>query len=167
MKPLFKNITKYNSKNYEQFVKFHGKKFNFSYNMYTIIMSILLVYCIVLNISQKNLIFILLFLTLLVLLILFRVFLPVKRYKKTKKQFSKNREAFFSFTFYNFYFTVGKKAFPYGRLYKVFETKDYFYLYIDDESAILVSKNGFKMGSATEFSDFIKKKCFFKYKKEL
>ena len=45
------------------------------------------------------------------------------------------------------------------RLFKVFETKDYFYLYIDDENAVLVSKNGFKLGTAEEFSEFIKKKC--------
>lgn len=167
MKPLFKNITKYNSKNYEQFIKFHGEKFNFSYNMYTAVMSILLIYCIILNIMQKNIPFVLLFLALLILIFLFRMYLPMKRYQKTKKQYSKNKETSISFIFYKFYFTVGKKTFPYMRLYKVFETKDYFYLYIDDENAVLISKNGFKMGTAEEFSEFIKKKCFFKYKKEV
>lgn len=167
MKPLFKNITKYNSKNYEQFIKFHGEKFNFSYNMYTAVMSILLIYCIILNIMQKNIPFVLLFLALLILIFLFRMYLPMKRYQKTQKQYSKNKETSISFIFYKFYFTVGKKTFPYMRLYKVFETKDYFYLYIDDENAVLISKNGFKMGTAEEFSEFIKKKCFFKYKKEV
>lgn len=167
MKPLFKNITKYNSKNYEQFIKFHGEKFNFSYNMYTAVMSILLIYCIILNIMQKNIPFVLLFLALLILIFLFRMYLPMKRYQKTKKQYSKNKETSISFIFYKFYFTVGKKTFPYMRLYKVFETKDYFYLYIDDENAVLVSKNGFRVGTAEEFSKFIKKKCFFKYKKEV
>lgn len=167
MKPLFKNITKYNSKNYEQFIKFHGEKFNFSYNMYTAVMSVLLIYCIILNIMQKNIPFVLLFLALLILIFLFRMYLPMKRYQKTQKQYSKNKETSISFIFYKFYFTVGKKTFPYMRLYKVFETKDYFYLYIDDENAVLISKNGFKMGTAEEFSEFIKKKCFFKYKKEV
>lgn len=167
MKPLFKNVTKYNSKNYNQFIKFHGEKFNFSYNMYTIVMSVLLIYCIVLNIIQKNIPFILLFLSMLILMFLFRMYFPMKRYQKTKKQFSKNKETSISFTFYKFYFSVGEKTFPYMRLFKVFETKDYFYLYIDDENAVLVSKNGFKLGTAEEFSEFIKKKCFFKYKKEV
>ena len=103
----------------------------------------------------------------LILIFLFRMYFPMKRYQKTKKQFSKNKETSISFTFYKFYFSVGKKTFPYMRLYKVFETKDYFYLYIDDENAVLVSKNGFKLGTAEEFSEFIKKKCFFKYKKEV
>lgn len=167
MKPLFKNITKYNSKNYEQFIKFHGEKFNFSYNIYTIVMSVLLIYCIILNIIQKNIPFILLFLAMLILIFLFRMYFPMKRYQKTKKQFSKNKETSISFSFYKFYFSVGKKTFPYMRLFKVFETKDYFYLYIDDENAVLVSKNGFKLGTAEEFSEFIKKKCFLKYKKEV
>lgn len=167
MKPLFKNITKYNAKNYNQFIKFHGEKFNFSYNMYTIAMAILLIYCIILNIIQKNITFILLFLTILILLFLFRMYFPMKRYQKTKKQYSKNKETNISFTFYKFYFSVGEKTFPYSRLYKVFETKDYFYLYTDDENAALVSKNGFNLGTAEEFSEFIKKKCFFKYKKEV
>ena len=53
MKPLFKNKTTYNSKIYNQFIKFHGKKFSFSYNAYNIIMFILLLYCIILNIIEK------------------------------------------------------------------------------------------------------------------
>ena len=79
MKPLFKNITKYNAKNYEQFIKFHGEKFNFSYNLYTVVMSILLIYCIILNIKQKNIPLILLFIALLVLIFLWRMYFPMKR----------------------------------------------------------------------------------------
>lgn len=166
MKPLFKNITKYNSKNYEQFIKFHGEKFNFSYNMYTIVMSILLIYCIILNIVQKDILLMLLFITLLILLFLIRIYFPMKRYQKTKKKFSHNKETSISFTFYKFYFSFGKKTITYSKLYKVYETKDYFYLYLDDENAVLVSKKGFQMGTAKEFSEFIKKKCFLKYRKE-
>lgn len=167
MKILFKNITKYNAKNYNQFIKFHSEKFNFSYNMYNIIMTILLMYCIVLNIIQKNILLILLFFSLLIVLFLVRIYFPIKRYQKTKKLYSKNKEENFCFTFYNFYFSVNKKAFPYFRLYRVFETKDYFYLYINEDNAILLNKNGFKIGTAKEFSEFIKKKCLFKYKKEI
>ena len=49
---------------------------------------------------------------------------------------------------------------------KVFETKDYFYLYLDEDTAFLVSKSGFKIGTPKDFSEFIKKKCIFKYSKE-
>ena len=166
MTPIFKNITIYNSKNYNQFIKFHGEKFNFSYNMYTLVMAILIIYCIILNIIEKNIIFILLFLAMLILIFIFRLYLPMKRYQKTQKKYSKNKETIFTFSFYKFHFSVEKKVFPYLKLYKVFETKDYFYLYLDEENAILVSKKGFKFGTAKEFSEFIKKKCLFKYSKE-
>ena len=165
MKPLFKNTTIYNSKNYNQFIQFHGQKFNFSYNSYTLVMLILMLYCLILNILEKNILFILLFLVMLILTILFRMYIPLKRYQKTKKQYAKNKQSSYSFSFYNFHFTVGKRAILYFKLYKVFETKDYFYLYIDKENAILVSKTGFKLGTSEEFSDFIKKKCLLKYKK--
>lgn len=168
MKPLFKNITIYNSKNYNQFVKFHGKKFNFSYNIYTLIMSILLLYCIILNIIQKNIPFILLFLAMLFLLLLFRIYLPAQRYQKTKKKFAQNKESTVSIDFYKFYFKIDQKViFSYLKLYKVFETKDYFYLYIDEENAVLVSKTGFKVGNSKSFTEFIKKKCLLKYSKQL
>lgn len=90
----------------------------------------------------------------------------MRRYQDTKKKYSKNRESCFTFSFYNFYFTINKNTFYYFKLYKVYETKDYFYLYIDDENAAMVSKNGFKVGTAEEFSKFIKKKCLLKYSKQ-
>ena len=167
MKPLFKNTTIYNSKNYNQFIKFHGQKFNFSYNMYTLLMAGLMIYCIILNIIHKNITFVLLFLTMLILTFVFRMYLPVKRYQYTKKKLAKNKQTSFNFAFYKFYFTVNKKTVWYFKLYKVFETKDYFYLYIDEENAVLVNKQGFKMGTSEEFSEFIKKKCLFKYSKQV
>jgi len=167
MKPLFKNTTVYNSKNYNQFLKFHGQKFSFSYNAYNIVMFILLIYCTILNIVEKNVLFVLIFLALLLLLFLIRIYLPIKRHEKTKKEYSKNNETSCTFSFYKFYFTVKSKTFYYFKLYKIFETKDYFYLYINDENAIIVSKTGFEIGTSEEFSEFIKKKCFFKYSKQL
>jgi len=165
MKPLFKNITIYNSKNYNQFIKFHGEKFNFSYNMYTLVMLVLMIYCIVLNIMQKNILLLLLFLIMFVLTVFFRMVLPAKRYQKTKKKFSLSKQTSVTMNFYKFYFKIEQKVYPYLKLYKVFETKDYFYLYIDEENAVLVDKNGFKLGTADDFTDFIKKKCLFKYSK--
>lgn len=166
MKPLFKNITIYNSKNYNQFVNFHGEKFNFSYNMYTFVMLALMLYCIVLNIIQKDFLLFLLFLAMFAFTIIFRMFLPAKRYQKTKKKFAQNKETRINIDFFKLYFKVEQKVYPYLKLYKVFETKDYFYLYIDEENAVLVNKNGFKLGTAEEFTEFIKKKCLFKYNKQ-
>ena len=166
MKPLFKNTTIYNSKNYNQFVKFHGKKFSFSYNTYNIIMSLLLIYCIITNIIQKNILLILLFLALLIIWFLFRIYWPMKKYEKTQNKYSKNKQSTVTLSFYKFYFVIEDKTIYYFKLYKIFETKDYFYLYINEQNAILVSKTGFEIGTSEEFSKFIKKKCLFKYSKQ-
>ena len=166
MKPLFKNITIYNSKNYNQFVKFHGDKFNFSYNAYTLLMLGLMLYCTILSIIQKNLFLFLLFLSMFGLTILFRMFLPAKRYQKTKKKFAKNKQTSVSIDFFKFHFKTDGNIYPYIKLYKVFETKDYFYLYLNEENAVLVSKTGFKLGTVADFTDFIKKKSLFKYSKQ-
>lgn len=162
---LFKNITKYNSKNYNQFIDFHNKKFAFSNNFYTIIMTILLIYCIILNIKKSNILFIFLFIVLLIVFLLYQLYLPMKRYQKKQKELAKIKESHYTFSFYNFYFLLEKKVIYYFKLYKVFETKDYFYLYIDPDYAMLVSKNGFEIGSLDDFRKFIKKKCLLKYRK--
>lgn len=166
MKPLFKNITIYNSKNYNQFIKFHADKFNFSYNMYTLTMLLLLLYCVILNIIEKNLFLLLLFLGMIFFTVLFRLYLPGKRYQKTKKKFAEKKQTNVTINFFKFYFKIEDKVYPYLKLYKVFETQDYFYLYIDEENAVLVDKKGFKVGTVEEFTDFIKKKCLLKYSKQ-
>ena len=166
MKPLFKNITIYNSKNYNQFVKFHGERFSFSYNMYTLLMLALIIYCIVLTIIQKNFLLLLIFLAMFTLLVFFRMYLPVKRYQKTNKKFAQKKQTSVTINFYKFYFKIEQKIYPYLKLYKVFETQDYFYLYIDEEHAALVNKKGFKIGNAENFTNFIKKKSMFKYSKQ-
>ena len=167
MKPLFKNITIYNSKNYNQFIKFHGDKFNFSYNAYTIVMLLLMIYCIILNIIQKNLLLFLVFVAMFALTVVIRMYLPGKRYQKTKKKFAEKKQTSVTIDFFKFHFKVEQNVYPYLKLYKVFETKDYFYLYVDEENAVLVNKDGFKLGTAEEFTDFIKKKCLFKYSKQV
>lgn len=166
MQPIFKNVTKYNKKNYDQFVEFHNNKYGFSYNIYTIIMTILLVYCITFNVFQKDLPMAILFLGLLVLFLLFRIYLPVCKYQNTQEKYTNIKQNDITFSFYKYYFTVNTKTVYYFKLYRVFETEDYFYLYIDDENAAAVNKNGFKIGTSEEFTKFIKKKCLFKYSKQ-
>lgn len=164
---LFKNVTKYNSKNYNQFIEFHNKKYALSNNFYTLIMTILLIYCIILNIKKLNVPFIFLFLVLLISFLLWRIYFPMKRYQKTQKKLNNIKETSYKFSFYNLYFLLDKKVIYYFKLYRVFETKDYFYLYINPDYAMLVSKNGFELGTVEDFSKFIKRKCFFKYRKAL
>ena len=163
---LFKNVTRYNTKNYNQFIEFHNKKYSFSNNLYTIIMSLLLFYCVILNIKQKNIPLILLFVVLLIGFLLWKIYIPMKRHQKAQKNLANFKETGFTFSFYDLYFLLDKKTIYYFKLYRVFETKDYFYLYIDPDYAMLVSKKGFEIGTAEEFSTFIKKKCLFKYREQ-
>ena len=166
MKPLFKNITKYNANNYKEFTEFHTNKYSFSQNAYTIIMSILLIYCVFINIKSKDILLILLFIGILVLFLGWRLYLPYRRAQKQQKEYQNKKQQGFVFSFYKHYFTLNKQTIYYFKLHRVFETKDYFYLYIDEDNAALVSKKGFEIGTPEDFSNFIKKKCLFKYRSE-
>ena len=53
----------------------------------------------------------------------------------------------------------------YLNLRKVFETKDFFYLYLDKTHAFIINKKNFSIGTSLDFSRFIKKKCFLRFKK--
>jgi len=168
MKPLFKNITNYTEKNYKQFTEFHNNKYSVSYNIYTLVMSILLIYCVILNIKNKDVKLFLIFSLIFILFLVWRLYIPYKRYQKVQNDYNKNKNKCtkFTFSFYKHYFTIDKKTLYYFKLFKVFETNEYFYLYIDEDNAALVSKNGFEIGSAEEFSNFIKKKCLLKYSRQ-
>lgn len=165
-KLLFKNTTKYNKKNYEEFVQFHNNKYNTSYNVYTIIMSILLIYCVIINIKEKNINFMFLFLAILIVFLGLRIYLPVKRHKRNQKNIANTKIASYTFSFYDLFFKLDKEILYYFKLYRVFETEKYFYLYINPNYAMLISKSGFEIGNVEDFRKFIKKKCFFKYRKQ-
>ena len=49
-------------------------------------------------------------------------------------------------------------------LHKVYETSDFFYLYVTRENAFLISKNTFSLGNKEDFSKFLKNKCKLKYR---
>lgn len=54
---------------------------------------------------------------------------------------------------------------PYSSLYKVYETKRYFYFYINKKNALIVEKGKFKNEACGLFVDFIKTKLNKRYKK--
>ena len=75
------------------------------------------------------------------------------------------------YIFYKNYFKVenpdGKAQIFYFKLYRVVETKSYFYIYISRQCAFIVSKLGFTKGKTEDFSKFIRKKVFTKYKNRI
>ena len=107
MNPLFKNTTKYTEKSYQQFVNFHGTKFNFSYNISTKIMHILMIYCFINSIYKKTFLLTLLFIAMIVLYVFIRIYIPAKKYVQTKTKYE-NKSSYFTFNFYKFYFEIDK-----------------------------------------------------------
>ena len=162
MKVLFKNTTKYTKENCNQFLQFHQNKYG--KKELAKVAGITILYIVIFNIVYKNWIFLLSALAVGVVLYF------VNRLQTEKRSKKKNKVKVFTFYFYDRYMKVKyKKEFerlPYFRLHKIFETNQYFYLYLDEKSSFILDKAGFEVGTAAEFSKFIKAKCPLKYSKQ-
>ena len=166
LKILFENTTQYTKSVYDEFLSFHNKKYHFSYTFYTVVVVAFLLLCLILQVKNKHYSLVFLFCISITIFILWRFFRPITdvctEYKSEKIQKEKN----FTFKFYHNFFTVeDEKEFStikYLKLYRVFETKNFFYLYIDKKHSFLIDKSKFKKENSDEFSHFIKKKCWLK-----
>ena len=168
MKILFKNKTKYTIDTYDQFLKFHQKKFGFSYDAYSILIVILLVVCMFIQIKYSYWHLVIIFFLILVGFIYYRFFFPVYRVSEEMHSEKFEDEKEFSFVFFEKDLEIRDKIYKeksdYHKLKHVYETKDFFYLYINKDHAYLLDKSGFTIGTSKDFTNFIRKKCFFKYK---
>lgn len=170
-KVLFKNATTYTKDIYVEFLNFHSKTYSLSYLLYTVFWTALLLLCIYLSFGIGN-IFQGLVLTLgLIVFIAYRVYRPkmiVKRENNSDKFTSNNTN---TFKFFDKNFEVknnnGSFYYRYFALHRIFEAKDFFYLYVNRENAFLISKSAFSLGTSDDFSKFIKKKCGIKFKKKI
>lgn len=167
---LFKNHTKYSKKNYNLFIQFHNGKFGLIYDLYTITIVILLLYCFITTIKKKMILLSILFFIAICIFIIYRIFQPLYSYKKQTKSKTISKENEIVLYFYERFFKVREKKniarVRYWQLHKVYETNEFFYLYLTKKNAILVDKKGFSLGNLDEFSNFIKNKAKFKYKIE-
>lgn len=170
-KVLFKNSTTYTKDIYVEFLKFHSKTYSFSYILYTVFWTALLLLCMYLSFGIGN-IFQGTVLTLgLILFILYRVYRPKRLIKKENEsdKFTSNNTN--TFKFFDKHFEVknnnGSFVYRYFMLHKVFETKNFFYLYVNRENAFLISKSAFSLGTTEDFSKFMKKKCGIKFRKKV
>lgn len=168
MEKLFENKTTYSEDVYMEFVEFHNKTHNLSYIAYTVFWSAVFALCMYLAFSIGNIYQGTLVTVILIGFLLYRIFRPnflVKKELKSDK-IANNNTNIFSFFEKNFKVQNGKGNFDfkYLLLYKVYETSDYFYLYVNRENAFLVSKKSFTMGTSKDFSNFIKNKCKLKYR---
>ena len=166
MKILFKNTTEYNRENYDEFIKFHQEKFGLKTLIRIGIISLCILYIIIMNLIYKNLMGV--GIILLIVLIAYGLNkLRVSEQNQDRKKNIKSKKKF-TFFFYENYIKVksGRKfqRIMYFELHKIFQTEEYFFLYTDEDHSLILSKDGFEIGTPKAFELFIKKKCPLKYK---
>lgn len=166
MEKLFENTTTYNSKIYAEFVKFHNQKYNLKYNLYTLFMLILIAFCIVSQFLHGNIHLGILFVIIMFSFLIFRVFHPYFFVKKEANSNKVKKQLTNKYSFYDNYMEIknltGKVKIKYYKLYKIFETEDYFYLYINKNYSYVLSKSNFSIGTAEDFYKFMKKKLWYR-----
>jgi len=169
MKKIFENKTTYTEEIYMEFLAFHRKKYMLSYILYTVFWGLLLLLCIYLSFGSNNR------LQGIILTIGFLAFLSYRIYRpkyifnsqlKSHKVPDNNTNLF---NFFDKYLEVqnnnGSFKFRYFMFHKIFETNNFFYLYVDKENAFLVKKDTFSLGTPENFSKFIRSKCRLKFRK--
>ena len=164
LKALFKNKTAYSKKIYDRFLEFHRNKFGFKYKLYNIIVIGTILACIVYSVGYKAYTTSVVFCIILVIFIIWRSLKPVAEVSKDYNSDKVKKSTIYTFNFYDKYFTVQDKKtvskIKYYKLYRLFQTKDFFYLYIDKSHAFLIDKSGFFKGNSVDFYKFIKTRNF-------
>ena len=171
MEKIFENKTKYTQKEYDLFTESYKKEFaksDYSFMMFNFIFFGI---CMIIAFIEKEFILAFGLIIYLFAYFWFKIIRPVKEVEKDKKSHKMSGNFVNNYEFYKNYFKVenvdGKAQILYFKLYRVVETKTDFYIYISREYAFIVSKFGFTKGTSEEFSKFIKKKMFTKYKNRM
>ena len=143
MKKLFENQTVYTANAYVEFLKFHNKKYNPLYMTYTIFWSIIFLLCIFLAFSSGARIQGVVVTIILVCFIIYRLVRPKMVVDNEFKSDKLSDNNINTFSFYDKDFEIsnkkGKFRYKYIMLHRVFETPEYYYLYVSKENAFLVS----------------------------
>lgn len=159
LKTLFKNKTSYSKEIYDKFLEFHRNKFGFRYKLYNILVIGIILACIVYSIAYNAYTTAVVFCIIWVIFIVWRFLKPVSEVVKDYKSDKVKRSTTYTFSFYDKYFSVQDNKtisrIKYYKLYRFFQTKDFFYLYIDKSHAFLIDKSGFVKGNCNEFYKFI------------
>lgn len=164
MRVLFKNTTKYDKENCNNFINFHSNKYGKRELVKFIIVAIVLIYIFIFNIIYNNWYFFIIGATVIALISL------INRKNNTNQKKTKKKLKQYTFYFYDRYIKIRyRRQFDrmlYFQIKKIFETEENFFLYTDDKHSLILDKDGFEIGSVEEFSKFIRKKCPFKYNNE-
>ena len=102
----------------------------------------------------------------MVFFLVWRVFHPYFFVKKEANSNKVQKSMKNTYSFYDKYMKIRNKStvikLNYYKLYRVFETNNYFYLYINKNYSFVLSKDGFSIGNPVDFYKFIKKKTWYK-----
>lgn len=162
MELKYKNITKYSKKVYDEFLKFHTKKYFGKYIICTGIVVAALIYMAIFNAINKKWTTMYVMIIIGIVFIIYRIYSQKMIVKNENKSNKIKNEEVFEFNFYNDYIIIKKEEeqekITYKGLYKLFETDDYFYLYINRDNAFLLNKKGFEIGEVNKFKEFILKR---------
>ncbi len=167
MTKLFENTTTYTPELYKEFVKFHNKKYNLKYHLYTLFVLALIVFCMVLQFLYGRILLGILFIFIMFFFLCYRTFHPYFFVKKEARSNKVKKHLKNTYSFYDTYMKVknqnGITKLRYSKLYKVFNTKKNFYLYINKTYSFVLDKNNFTIGNADDFYKFIRKKLWYKF----
>ena len=171
MEPLFENKTECSQKDYDIFLEEYKKEFTTSDYAYILFYVVFFGICVFLAFSKKEFILGFVLLTGIIIYLWYKIIRPTNMVEKTKENQKLNGNIINNYIFYKNYFKVesteGKTQFLYFKIYRVVETKEFFYIYITRQLAYIISKNGFTKGDKREFTNFLKKKVFTKYKNRI
>ena len=170
MEIRFKNTTKYTQDKYWEFLKFHDMKYGTQYRILTIVVAIIILYMVAANIVAKNITLVYILFIGFAGFVFYRYYSQEKIVKDEVKGESLQKQKEYTFTFYEdlIYIEDGRSEqyIPYHQICKVYETSGYFYMYTDKTHSLMLSKNGFVVGTSEEFTVLMKKKYGFKFKVE-
>lgn len=168
MKEIFKNETKCSKKEYKMFLDVHDREYGFLEDLYTIIYASFFICFIILSFISHIFLTGFIILMILIIFLAYRIIQPnlvIRKELNSKKIRQEYKNIYY---FYEHSFIVKNKEkkskIYYIKIHRILENDTHFYIYLTKTKAFVVSKSGFIKGTSEEFSKFIKKKTFFKYK---
>ena len=161
MKVLFRNKTVYDKENCDNFINFHAYKYGEREAVKYIATLLGVIFIIICNIWYKNW-----YLAIAIFSVAAIKYL-IDNIKGNNPQKQTKKVDIYTFYFYERYIKIRyKRKFErilYLNIKKAFETDNNFFLYTDANSSLILDKDGFEIGTAKDFSEFIKRKCPLRY----
>ena len=172
-KKLFENKTNITMESREKFNQEYIDEFGMSALLNTTFIFVYFGACCIYAFLEKEIKAAILVIVGLVLYICYQIIAPKRRAKKQKNAIVSTGDFVNTYKFYKSYFTLkpsigNLQTIYYFKIGRVVETKEYYFMHFKDiNEGIIISKDGFTKGNAIEFSEFLKKKFFFKYKNRI